>query len=67
VLRARIDGDKGAHGPHAIFQMLQWAKGSFEFEAGTIDGEDQIERSTSFLLMEGARIADERAVTLKKG
>jgi DNA-binding response OmpR family regulator len=66
VLRARIDGDKGAHGAHAIFQMLQWAKGRFEFEAGEIGGEDQIERSTSFLLMEGARFADERALALKK-
>ena len=66
VLRARVDGDKGAHGPHAIYQMLQWAKGSFAFEAGTVDGEDQIERSTSFLLMEGARLVDERASKVKK-
>jgi CheY-like chemotaxis protein len=65
VLRARLDGDHGALGAHAIFQMLQWAKGSFEFEAGEMGGEDQIERSTSFLLMEGARFADERAVALK--
>jgi DNA-binding response OmpR family regulator len=58
VLRARIDGDQ-ADGPHAIFHMLEWAKGTFLFEAGTITGEDQIERSTSFLLMEGARLVDE--------
>jgi DNA-binding response OmpR family regulator len=66
VLRARIDGDGGAHGPHAIFQMLQWAKGSFEFAAGEVGGEDQIERSTSFLLMDGARFADEQALARKK-
>jgi CheY-like chemotaxis protein len=66
VIRARIDGEKGAHGPHAIYEMLQWAKGSFAFEAGEVGGEDQIERSTSFLLMEGARIVDERAAKLKK-
>jgi DNA-binding response OmpR family regulator len=66
VLRARVDGDKGAYGPHAIFQMLQWAKGTFAFEAGEVGGEDQIERSTSFLLMEGARMLDERTVKLKK-
>jgi hypothetical protein len=46
--------------------MLQWAKGTFEFEAGEMDGDDQIERSTSFLLMEGARLADERAFSKKK-
>lgn len=66
VLRARIDGDGGAHGPHAIFQMLQWAKGNFEFAAGEIGGEDQIGRSTSFLLMEGARLADERELARRK-
>jgi hypothetical protein len=31
-----------------------------------MDGDDQIERSTSFLLMEGARLADERAIAPKK-
>lgn len=60
VLRARIESDKGAHGTHAIFQMLEWAKGTFVLEAGEIGGEDQIERSTSFLLMECARMIDER-------
>ena len=66
VLRARIDGDKGAQDAHAIYQMLQWAKGTFVFEAGEVDGEDRIERSTSFLLMEGARIVDEHSRSLKK-
>jgi CheY-like chemotaxis protein len=72
VIRARIDGGQdsdGAHasrGAHAIYEMLQWAKGTFEFEAGEVDGDDQIERSTSFLLMEGARLADEQAVSTKK-
>jgi len=31
-----------------------------------VDGEDRIERSTSFLLMEGARIVDEHSRSLKK-
>jgi len=65
VLRARIDGGQGNRGAHAIYEMLQWAKGTFEFEAGEVDGDDQIERSTSFLLMEGARLADERAISTK--
>lgn len=64
VLRARIDGGQG--GAHAIYEMLQWAKGTFELEAGDVGGDDQIERSTSFLLMEGARLADERAISTKK-
>jgi CheY-like chemotaxis protein len=66
VIRARIDGGTESRGAHAIYEMLQWAKGTFEFEAGDVAGEDQIERSTSFLLMEGARLADERAYSTKK-
>jgi CheY-like chemotaxis protein len=66
VIRARIDGGQGSRGAHAIYEMLQWAKGTFEFEAGEVGGDDQIERSTSFLLMEGARLADEQAVSTKK-
>ena len=65
VIRARVDSDQTTVGAHAIFDMLQWAKGTFEFEAGEVTGEDQIERSTSFLLMEGARLADERAYAAK--
>jgi hypothetical protein len=64
VIRARIEA--GAGGAHAIYDMLQWTKGTFEFEAGEVVGDDQIERSTSFLLMEGARLADERAISKKK-
>jgi CheY-like chemotaxis protein len=66
AIRARIDGEQGARGAHAIFEMLPWAKGTFEFEAGEVDGDDQIERSTSFLLMEGARMADEHTYSQKK-
>jgi len=61
VIRARVDGEPGTHGAHAIFEMLKWSKGTFEFAAGTVQGDDQIERSTSFLLMEAAHIADELA------
>jgi CheY-like chemotaxis protein len=66
VIRARVDSNQTTRGAHAIYDMLQWAKGTFEFEAGEVTGEDQIERSTSFLLMEGARLADERAYAAKK-
>jgi two-component system OmpR family response regulator len=66
VVRARIDGDDRARGAHAIYQMLEWAKGTFAFDAGEVGGDDQIERSTSFLLMEGARLVDERAHLLKQ-
>jgi CheY-like chemotaxis protein len=66
AIRARTDGDTTVHGAHAIFEMLRWSKGTFEFDAGQVDGDDQIDHSTSFLLMEGARLVDEQAVAKKK-
>jgi CheY-like chemotaxis protein len=66
VMRAQVDGDPGTHGARAIYEMLQWSNGSFEFDAGPVDCDDQIDRSTSFLLMEGARLADERTYVKKK-
>ena len=66
VTRSRIDGAHGARDAYAIYEMLQWSSGTFEFNAGTVNGDDQIGMSTSFLLMEGARLADERAYLNKK-
>jgi hypothetical protein len=40
--------------------MLGWTQGRFEFQAGEVSGEDEIGSSTSFLLLEGARLQDER-------
>jgi CheY-like chemotaxis protein len=66
VIRACVEGEHGMHGSHAIFEMLKWSKGTFAFDAGDVEGDDQIERSTSFLLMEAARIADELAYGKQK-
>lgn len=66
AVRARVEGDPSTHGAHAIYEMLQWSHGTFEFEAGPVGGDDEIDCSTSFLLMEGARLADERAYAKKK-
>jgi hypothetical protein len=40
--------------------MLGWPRGRFEFNVGEVSGEDEIGSSTSFLLLEGARLQDER-------
>lgn len=66
VIRARVDGQGRPQGARAIYDQLQWDKGSFQFDAGEVNGEDQIEMSTSFLLMEGARLLDERNHESKK-
>ena len=39
--------------------MLTWGAGSFDFLAGDVGGVDEIQASTTYLLMEGARRLDE--------
>jgi two-component system OmpR family response regulator len=46
-------------GPPAVFETLSWSSGSFDFLTGDIGGIDEIQTSTTFLLIEGARRFDE--------
>ena len=39
--------------------MVGWTEGEFDFLAGDVGGVDEIQASTTFLLMEGARRLDE--------
>jgi DNA-binding response OmpR family regulator len=60
AIRADIEGGAARGGSLAIFEMLGWSHGRFEFQTGEVAGEDEIGASTSFLLLEGARLQDER-------
>ena len=61
VMRAIIEGaEAGRTGALAVYELLTWSEGRFEFHPVEVDGEDEIGSSTSFLLMEGARLQDER-------
>ncbi|MBL4634495.1 MAG: response regulator [Kofleriaceae bacterium] len=44
----------------AIYTILDWTKGGFTFESTAVDCDDQIQMTTTALLMEGARLIDER-------
>jgi DNA-binding response OmpR family regulator len=44
----------------AIFDVLTWSDGTFEFTPGDIDTENEIQQQTAYLLMEAARRLDER-------
>jgi CheY-like chemotaxis protein len=61
ILRATVDGQAHLRGALAVYPLLTWTEGQFEFHAGEVQGDDEIRSSTSFLLMEGARRQDERA------
>jgi CheY-like chemotaxis protein len=66
VLRATIEGQPDTRGATAIFQLLTWNEGRFEFHPGEVEGEDEVQSSTSFLLLEAARKQDEEAAAKKR-
>ena len=63
VVAARLDGDRAPQsarkGAEAVYHMLTWADGRFDFGAVDVDMEDEVKSSTTHLLMEGARLIDE--------
>src|SRR5512143_2740442 len=54
VARVRIDGKPSPKNHQAVYYMLTWAQGAFEFTALEVDMEDEVKTSTTALLMEGA-------------
>jgi CheY-like chemotaxis protein len=58
IIRAAIE-DPPSSGAAAVYQMVTWGHGSFDFLAGDVGGVDEIQASTTYLLMEGARRMDE--------
>lgn len=55
-----IHAGTGRHrGEKALFRLLQWREGSFNFDAGRTTSDANIRRGTDLLLLEGARQADE--------
>jgi CheY-like chemotaxis protein len=61
VTAARIDGATDKHkGPEAVYQLLTWPEGRFDFTSMDVDMDDEMNgQTTQFLLMEGARRIDE--------
>lgn len=59
VVRADLDGAPGDARARAL-ALLDWAEGSFEFTAAAVDGADEVGLPTTALLLEHARLADER-------
>ena len=59
VARARLDGKPSPKNHQAVYYMLTWCDGTFEFSSLEVDMEDEIKTSTTALLMEGARRIDE--------
>ncbi|MCC6746212.1 MAG: response regulator [Deltaproteobacteria bacterium] len=59
VLAAFLEGQTEPRGADAVYLLLTWSSGAFEFTSLDVDMEDQVKTSTTHLLMEGARRIDE--------
>lgn len=59
VFCARLDRGPALTNAEAVYWMLRWTEGKFEFRALRVDMEDEVKCPTSYLVLEGARRLDE--------
>jgi len=63
IIAARIEGEAAPKdckkGAQAVYHMLTWTSGRFDFSVVDVDMEDEVQSTTTNLLMEGARLIDE--------
>ncbi len=59
VIQARVEKRDDLDGRQSVYAALAWTKGKFSFSAMEVDMDDEIQSTTTGLLMEGARIMDE--------
>jgi len=59
ILAARFDNKAEPRGADAIYELLRWTAGKFDFSSLEVDMEDEINSSTTHLMLEGARLLDE--------
>jgi CheY-like chemotaxis protein len=58
VIDARIDD--GRQGKEAVYALVEWDQGSFEADFKAVSVPERITESTAYLLLEAARLQDER-------
>jgi hypothetical protein len=58
IVKVEASADGAPH--DKVMTVLGWTEGSFEFAACEVVGEDELRCSTTALLLEHARISDER-------
>jgi CheY-like chemotaxis protein len=58
ILAARIDRSP-LRGREAVYKLMTWTDGQFDFNAVDVDMEDEVASSTTHLLLEAARRIDE--------
>ncbi len=63
IIHAEVDNFKGED---AVFTLISWGKGEFEFEESSFNVETSISKSVTSLLMDSARRIDEWKLLRKK-
>jgi CheY-like chemotaxis protein len=70
IIRADLDepapNGMNVKGVNAVYEVLAWPHGDFDFLVGDVGGVDDIQTSTTHLLMESARRMDELAEQRKQ-
>lgn len=59
ILAARFEGRAEPRGADVIYELLRWTRGKFDFSTLEVDMQDELQSSTTHLLLEGARRLDE--------
>lgn len=59
IVRATLEGRGDIRGAGCIAYLLTWSDGAFRFTPGAVEGEDEVNASTTQLLLDGARQIDE--------
>jgi len=61
VVHARLEDQDEPVDAECIYYLLTWAAGEFELISCLVEGDDRVNISTTHLLIEGARLLDERS------
>ena len=59
IVGAFLDGDDGLRHAELLYRVLHWSVGTFEFKSVPVEMRDDVETSTTHLLIEASRRLDE--------
>jgi DNA-binding response OmpR family regulator len=59
IVSAVLDGDDGVRHAELLYDVLHWSAGVFEFKALPVEMRDEVQASTTHLVMEATRRLDE--------
>ena len=61
IVGALLDGDPTLRDAELLYHVLRWSSGVFEFKSLPVEMRDEVQISTTHLLIEASRRSDEEA------